>query len=49
MKEAIVVEKCILAIEKKNALDERKSRKVSFRDDPKKKTKGPTWKGYRKF
>ena len=33
MKEAIAVEKCILAIENKNALDERKSKKVSFRDD----------------
>ena len=37
MKEAIVVENCILAVEKKNIVDERKSKKVSFRDDPKKK------------
>lgn len=37
MKEAVVVEKCILALEKKNVVDERKSKKVAFRDDPKKK------------
>lgn len=37
MKEVIAVEKHILAVEKKNVIDERKSKKVSFRDDPKKK------------
>jgi len=37
MKKSIVVEKSILALEKKNAIDERKSKKVAFRDDPKKK------------
>lgn len=37
MKEAIAVENRILALEKKNAIDERKSKKVAFKDDPKKK------------
>ena len=37
MKETIVVEKSILALEKKNSLEERKSKKVTFRDDSKKK------------
>lgn len=37
MKEEIVVEKRILAVEKKNGVEERKSKKVSFRDDSKKK------------
>ena len=37
MKEVIVVEKHILALEKKNALEERKFKKVTFRDDSKKK------------
>ena len=37
MKEAIVVEKCIIALEKKNIFEERKSKKVSFKEDPKKK------------
>lgn len=37
MKQTIVVEKHILAVEKKNALEERKSKKVTFRDDSKKK------------
>jgi len=42
MKEAIVVEKRTLAIEKKNASEERKSKKVTFRDESKKKvTKDP--------
>ena len=42
MKEAIAVEKRILALEKKNALEERKSKKVTFRDYSKKKaTKDP--------
>jgi len=38
MKEAIVVEKCILALEKKIVLEERKSKKVTFRDESKKKS-----------
>jgi len=37
MKEAIAIEKCILAIEKNNVIEEWKSKKVSFRDDSKKK------------
>ena len=37
MKEAIAVEKRILALEKKNVVDERKYKKVTFKDDPKKK------------
>ena len=37
MKEPIVVEKRIIALEKKNAIEERKSKKVNFKDDPKKK------------
>lgn len=37
MKEAIVFEKRILAIENKNAPKERKSKKVTFRDESKKK------------
>ena len=37
MQEAIVLEKRSLALEKKNFLDERKYKKVTFRDDPKKK------------
>lgn len=37
MKEEIVVEKCILALQNKNNLEERKSIKVTFRDDSKKK------------
>ena len=36
MKEEIVVEKCITTLEKKNAMEERKSKKVSFKEDPKK-------------
>jgi len=38
MKEALVVEKRIIALEKKVALEDRKSKKVSFKDDSKKKT-----------
>ena len=38
MKEAIAVEKCILALEKKNTLEDRKSKKVTFTDDSKKKS-----------
>lgn len=42
MKEAIAVEKHITALEKKNAMEEQKSKKVSFKEDPKKKqTKDP--------
>jgi len=37
MKESIAVEKRILALDKKNALEEYKSKKVTFRDEPKKK------------
>lgn len=37
MKEAIAVEKRIIALEKKNAIEECKSKKVSFKEDPKKK------------
>ena len=37
MKEAIAVEKRIIALEKKNAIEERKSKKVTFKEDPKKK------------
>lgn len=37
MKEAIAVEKCIIALEKKISLKERKSKKVTFKDDSKKK------------
>lgn len=37
MKEAIAMEKRILALENKNAIEERKSKKVTFRDDLKKK------------
>ena len=33
MKEAIAVEKRIISLEKKNAIEERKSKKVSFKDD----------------
>lgn len=38
MKEALAVEKRIKAVEKKVALEDRKSKKVSFKDDSKKKT-----------
>lgn len=38
MKEAIAVEKHILALEKKNVLEERKSKKVTFKDKSKKKS-----------
>lgn len=38
MKEALAVEKHINALEKKAALEDRKSNKVSFKDDSKKKT-----------
>jgi len=38
MKEALDVEKCINALEKKAALEDRKAKKVSFKDDSKKKT-----------
>ena len=41
MKEAIAVEKRIISLEKKNAIEERKSKKVSFKDDSKKKAKDP--------
>ena len=41
MKEAIAVQKCIIALEKKNVVDERKSKKVTFKEYPKKKTKHP--------
>jgi len=37
MKEALAVEKHIIALEKKTALEDRKSKKVSFKDDSKKK------------
>ena len=37
MKEAIAVEKRIIALEKKNVIEERKSKKVTFKEDPKKK------------
>ena len=37
LKEAIAVEKCIIALEKKNVVEEHKSKKVSFKEDPKKK------------
>jgi len=37
MKEAIAIEKHIIALEKKTALEERKSKKVTFKDDSKKK------------
>lgn len=37
MKEEITVEKRILDVDKKNALEERKSKKVTFRDESKKK------------
>jgi len=37
IREVIAVEKHILALEKKNALEERKSKKVTSRDDSKKK------------
>lgn len=37
MKEAIAVEKRVIALEKKTALEERKSKKVTFKDDSKKK------------
>ena len=37
MKEAIAVEKLIMALEKKNTIEECKSKKVSFKEDPKKK------------
>lgn len=37
MKEAIAVEKRIIALEKKAALEEQKSKKVTFKDDSKKK------------
>ena len=37
MKEAIAVEKHIMVLEKKNAMEERKSKKVLFKEDPKKK------------
>ena len=42
MKEALAVEKSVIALEKKTALEVRKSKKVSFKDDSKKKrTKDP--------
>ena len=41
MKEAIAVEKRITSLEKKNAIEETKSKKVSFKDDSKKKAKDP--------
>jgi len=37
IKEAIAIKKCILALDKKNALEELKSEKVTFRDESKKK------------
>lgn len=37
MKEVIAVEKHILSVEKRNALEERKYKKVTFRDDSKNK------------
>lgn len=37
MKEVIVVEKRIIALEKKNTVHECKSKKVTFKEDPKKK------------
>lgn len=37
MTEAITVEKCIIALEKRSAIEERKSKKVTFREDSKKK------------
>ena len=37
MKEKIAVEKRIIALDKKNAIEERKSKKVTFKEDPKKK------------
>ena len=37
MKEAIAVEKRIMALEKKNVIEERKSKKVTFKEDPKKR------------
>jgi len=37
MKETIAMEKHILVVEEKNALEEHKSKKVTFRDDSKKK------------
>lgn len=37
MKEAIAIEKRILAVDKKSALQELKSKKVTFRDESKKK------------
>ena len=37
MKEALAVEKSVIALEKKTALEERKSKKVSFKDNSKKK------------
>ena len=37
MKEALVVEKHIIALEKKVALEDRKSKKVYFKDDSKNK------------
>ena len=42
MKEALAVEKSVIALEKKTTLEERKSKKMSFKDDSKKKiTKDP--------
>lgn len=42
MKEAIVIEKHNMALEKKNAIEEWKCKKVSFKEDPtKKKPKDP--------
>ena len=37
MKEEIAIEKRIIALEKKNAIEELKSKKVTFKEDPKKK------------
>jgi len=37
IEEAIAIEKRILAVERKNVLEEQKSKKVTFRDDSKKK------------
>ena len=38
MKEALFVERRILALEKRSQTDERKTKKVMFKDDSKKKT-----------
>ena len=42
MTEAIVVEKHVIALEKRSVIEERKSKKFTFKEDPKKKqTKDP--------